>query len=71
LDRRLRAAGRQLARQGEQVEYRGSLLFPEDEVILCLFAASSAEVVRRLSTAATLTYERIVETTAVGVGPNA
>lgn len=71
MDRRLRAAVRQLAEQGEQVAYRGSLLFREDEVMLCLFAASSAEVVRRLSLTAALSYERIVEATAIGIDANA
>jgi hypothetical protein len=71
MDRRLRAAGRRLARQGEQIEYRGSLLFREDEVMFCLFAASSVDVVRRLSLTATLSFERIVEATAIGIDANA
>lgn len=71
MDQRLRAAERQLAEQGEQVEYRGSLLFQQDEVMFCLFAASSAEVVRRVSLTATLSFERIVEATAIGIDRNA
>jgi Protein of unknown function (DUF4242) len=71
MDRRLRAAARHVAEQGEQVEYRGSILFREDEVMFCLFAASSAEVVRRLSSTATLSFERIVEATAIGIDTSA
>jgi hypothetical protein len=71
MDRRLRAAGRQLAKQGEQVQYRGSLLFREDEVMFFLFAASSVEVVRRLSLTASISFERIVEATAIGIDANA
>jgi hypothetical protein len=71
MDRRLRAAGRQLAERGEPVEYRGSVLFREDEVMFCLFAASSADVVRSLSLTAALSFERIVEATAIGIDANA
>jgi hypothetical protein len=70
VDRRLRAVGRRLAEHGEQIEYRGSLLFRQDEVVLCLFAASSADVVRKLSLTATLSFERIVEATAIGMDAN-
>jgi hypothetical protein len=48
-----------------QVSYLGSLLMPEDEVLLCLFAGPEAEV-RAVSERAGLPFERIL--TCVGVG---
>lgn len=53
------------ASPGSQVSYLGSLLMPEDEVLLCLFAGPEAEV-RAVSERAGLPFERIL--TCVGVG---
>ena len=50
---------------GTQVTYLGSLLMPEDEVLLCLFAGPAAEV-REVSERAGLPFERILA--CVGVG---
>ena len=50
---------------GSQVSYLGSLLMPEDEVLLCLFAGPEAEV-RAVSDRAGLPFERILA--CVGVG---
>src|SRR5580704_8617219 len=50
---------------GSQVSYLGSLLMPEDEVLLCLFAGPEAEV-RAVSERAGLPFERILA--CVGVG---
>ncbi|HET7247038.1 MAG TPA: hypothetical protein VFJ07_19605 [Streptosporangiaceae bacterium] len=50
---------------GSQVAYLGSLLMPEDEVLLCLFAGPEAEV-RAVSERAGLPFERILG--CVGVG---
>lgn len=50
---------------GSQVAYLGSLLIPEDEVLLCLFAGPEAEV-RAVSERAGLPFERILA--CVGVG---
>jgi len=50
---------------GSQATYLGSLLMPEDEVLLCLFAGPEAEV-RALSERAGLPFERILA--CVGVG---
>ena len=50
---------------GSRVSYLGSLLMPEDEVLLCLFAGPEAEV-RAVSERAGLPFERILA--CVGVG---
>ena len=50
---------------GSQVSYLGSLLMPEDEVLLCLFAGPEAEV-RAVSERAGLPFERILA--CVGLG---
>ena len=44
---------------GSQVSYLGSLLMPEDEVLLCLFAGPGTEV-RTVSQRAGLPFERIL-----------
>jgi hypothetical protein len=55
----------ELARSRSQVRFLGSLLMPEDEVLLCLFAGSLTEV-RALSERAGLPFERILR--CVGFG---
>jgi hypothetical protein len=55
----------ELARSGCPVFFLGSLLMPEDEVLLCLFAGPLAEV-RALSERAGLPFERILR--CVGLG---
>jgi hypothetical protein len=55
----------ELARSRSPVSFLGSLLMPEDEVLLCLFAGPLAEV-RALSERAGLPFERILR--CVGVG---
>ena len=55
----------ELARSPSPVSFLGSLLIPEDEVLLCLFAGPLTEV-RALSTRAGLPFERVVR--CVGVG---
>lgn len=50
---------------GSQVSYLGSLLMPEDEVLLCLFAGPEAEV-RAVSERAGLPFERILACVALG-----
>lgn len=62
LDARIRA---ELARSRSPVVFLGSLLMPEDEVLLCLFAGQLAEV-RAISEQAQLPFERILR--CVGVG---
>jgi hypothetical protein len=58
----------ELASCGSPVCYVGSILMPEDEVLLCLFTGPPAEV-RALSERAGLPFERILR--CVGLGwPN-
>jgi hypothetical protein len=58
----------EMARSHCPVSFLGSLLIPEDEVLLCLFAGPLTEV-RALSERAGLPFERVVR--CVGVGwPN-
>jgi len=63
LERRLRQELGDLP--GRRVCFLGSLLMPEDEVLLCLFAGPEAEV-RAVSERAGLPFERILG--CVGVG---
>jgi hypothetical protein len=49
----------ELARSRSPVAFLGSLLMPEDEVLLCLFAGPPAEV-RAISERAELPFERIL-----------
>jgi hypothetical protein len=56
LGERLRS---ELARSRSPVSFVGSLLMPEDEVLLCLFAGPFAEV-RTVSERAGLPFERIL-----------
>lgn len=55
----------ELARSRSPVAFLGSLLMPEDEVLLCLFAGPPAEV-RVISERAELPFERILG--CVGLG---
>ena len=55
----------ELARSRSSVAFLGSLLMPEDEVLLCLFAGPPAEV-RAISERAQLPFERILG--CVGLG---
>jgi hypothetical protein len=58
----------ELARSaGTRVSFLGSLLLPEDEVLLCLFTGGSAEV-RLVSERAAVPFERILACIAVGWG---
>ncbi len=50
---------------GSPVSFLGSLLMPEDEVLLCLFAGPEAEV-RAVSERAGVPFERILVCVAVG-----
>jgi hypothetical protein len=50
---------------GSQVSFLGSLLMPQDEVLLCLFAGPEAEV-RAVSERAGVPFERILACVAIG-----
>jgi Protein of unknown function (DUF4242) len=62
LDERAQRSVAGMAREGEQVRYLGSLLVREDEVVLCFFEGSAANV-RRAAERAEIPFERILETT--------
>jgi hypothetical protein len=55
----------ELARSASPVSFLGSLLIPEDEVLLCLFAGPLTEV-RALSNRAGLPFERVLRWVGVG-----
>ncbi len=65
IDRALAAAAN-LREEGRKVEYVGAILVPEDEVVFHVFAAESADTVREASVRASVEYERVVESVAVG-----
>jgi hypothetical protein len=55
--------------EADAVEYLGALLMAVDEVVLHAFRAADPELVRRISTAAGLAFERIVESVEVLPAP--
>ena len=67
--RRAREAVEALRREGEDVQYAGATLVPEDEVVFHAFTAPGIGAVEAASRAAGLQYERIVESIDVGPGP--
>jgi len=64
LDRRIEATVAELAAQGEPIEYVGSMLIVDDEVVLCLFEGPIATV-RHVTERAGLPFERILQSTRV------
>jgi hypothetical protein len=60
LDQRAASTVAALARDGETVRYLGSLLMPEDEVVLCSFEGSP-DTVRRTAHRAEIPFDRILE----------
>jgi putative methionine-R-sulfoxide reductase with GAF domain len=59
LDERAATAAGLLASKGRTVRYLGSLLFQEDEVVLCMFAGEEAAI-REVAAAARIPFARIV-----------
>ena len=59
LDARAANAAKRLAGEGRAVRYLGSLLFQDDEVVLCMFAGDEPAV-RETAVAASIPFERIV-----------
>lgn len=60
LDRRVETCVAGTTKDGEVVRYLGSMLMPEDEVVLCLFEGSAAAV-RQAAECAKIPFERILE----------
>lgn len=48
------------SRRGGPVGYVGSILFPDDELVLCLFDAASSTTVRRTAERAGIPCERVM-----------
>jgi hypothetical protein len=61
LDRRASEHAEQVAAGGRTVQYLGSMLMREDEVVLCLFRGD-LDAVREVAQAAEIPFERILET---------
>jgi hypothetical protein len=57
---RAQAATLQLRRQGNEIEFLGSILVHSDETVFCLFAGREADV-RAASERAGITFERVLE----------
>jgi hypothetical protein len=53
---------RAASRDGDAIRYLGAILIPADDVAFCLFEASSAQLVRKISQRAEIPFERILET---------
>jgi hypothetical protein len=60
LDQRASASAAELSTGSDRVEYLGSLLMRQDEVVLCRFTGSE-EAVRRVAERAAIPFERILE----------
>jgi hypothetical protein len=65
LDRRVEACVAGMALDGQSVRYLGSMLMREDEVVMCFFEGSAANV-RRAAELAEIPFERILETARSG-----
>ncbi len=61
LDERAEASASELSRPEEPVRYLGSILIPDDEVVLCLFDGSQTAV-QRAAERAQIPFERILAT---------
>ena len=60
------AASAELREQGHTVDYVGAIFVPGDEVVFHIFVSECERAVREASTRASVAYERIVESIAVG-----
>jgi hypothetical protein len=60
------AVSAELREEGRKVDYVGAILVPGDEVVFHVFAAECAGAVREASVRASVEYERVVESVAVG-----
>jgi hypothetical protein len=68
LDRRVRDVEARLRRERREVRYLGSLLMREDEVVLCHFEGTAADV-REVAERSRIPFERIVEVVGVAASP--
>ena len=63
----LRAAATEMRRDGREVEYAGLLLVAEDELVIHVFHARDADLVRDAVAATELACERVVESIAINL----
>jgi hypothetical protein len=63
---RVLAASAELCEEGRRVEYVGAMLVPGDEVVFHVFASECESTVREASVRASVDYERVVESIALG-----
>ena len=63
------AAARARSESRRDIAYRGALYLPGDELVLCLFDASSREVVKQSSERAGMPCERVIESIWVRASP--
>ena len=61
LDGRAAQSASDSSSNGAGVRYRGSLLLPKDEVVLCFFDGPSASAVEAVARRARIPFARIVE----------
>jgi Protein of unknown function (DUF4242) len=59
---RLAAARAQAGGRAEGAAFRGAVFLPADEIVLCLFDATSRASVKRASERAGMPCERVIET---------
>lgn len=64
---RVRAAAAELRQAGREVDYVGSLLVGEDEVVIHVFRADDVGLVREAAALAELAFERVVESVPIGL----
>ncbi len=63
--RRAREAAAALRAEGREVEHVDTLLMPDDEVVLHVFAADAPETARDASVRAGVAFERVIEVVSV------
>ena len=63
---RAQLAADAMSASGDEIEYLGALLVAEDEVVFHVFRAARQELALKAARRATLPFERIVESVAVG-----
>lgn len=62
---RARTAARDLAADGQAIEYLGAILLPSDEVVLHRFRADAPELVRQACERARVAFERVTDAVVV------
>ena len=60
---RVRAAAAELAREGAQLRHLECIFVPEDELLMVMYEAGSAELVREAGRRAGIPCERVLEAT--------